>query len=329
MPEDRSDFSPTADMDILRRRAALTAALRRFFDERGFLEVETPLLSHDTVVDLHLDPIRVSLTTAPDASGTGDCLWLQTSPEFGMKRLLAAGATAIYQITRAFRSGELGPLHNHEFTIVEWYRVGDSMLAGIQLLDDLIQAVLDCGSAERLTYAQAFRRWVGLDPHQSPIAKLAEVAHCQGLQSDPPWSHDDRDAWLDWLLVTCVEPNLGQRRPTILFHYPASQAALATVHDGDTPVAERFELYVRGVELANGYHELTDPDELQRRTDAANRQRTLRGKTPLPGQSRLLAAMRHGLPASAGVALGLDRLVMIATGASDLSHVMAFPFDRA
>jgi len=329
MPNGESDFFPTADWDALRRRAALTARLHQFFDQRGFLEVETPLLSHDTVVDLHLEPIQVPVTAAWNVADTDRCLFLQTSPEFSMKRLLAAGATAIYQITRAFRAGEFGPHHNPEFTIVEWYRVGDSMRAGIQLLDDLAQAILDRGSAERLTYAQAFQHWVGLDPHVCPTPRIAEVAHCQGLQAEPPWNPDDRDAWLDWLLVTCVEPNLGRSRPTILFDYPVSQAALARVRDGDVPVAERFELYVEGVELANGYHELTDPDELVRRTRAANAQRRERGRPPLPDQNRLVAAMRHGLPACTGVALGLDRLVMAATGATELKDVMAFPFDRA
>ncbi len=324
-----ADFLPTADLETLRRRAMIIQRLRHFFEQHDFLEVETPLLSRDTVVDVHVEPIEVPASQQLAHAHGPTRYWLQTSPEYGMKRLLAAGATAIYQITRAFRAAEFGPVHNPEFTIVEWYRVGDSMLAGIELLDDLAQFILHCGAAERLTYAQAFQRWTGLDPHRSPLERLAEVAHCNGLQTDPPWDPDDRDAWLDWLLVTCVEPNLGQQRPTILFDYPASQAALAQVRPGELAVAERFELYVRGIELANGYHELTDADELVRRAQAANVRRAALGKSTLPVHSRLEAAMRQGLPNCTGVALGLDRLVMVALGAAELSQVMAFPFNRA
>ena len=204
----------------------------------------------------------------PDGKATH--LWLQTSPEFGMKRLLASGATAIYQITRAFRGAERGPLHNPEFTMVEWYRVGDDMQQGMQLLDELAQATLGRGAAERLSYAAAFRRAIGLDPLQMHRRGVGRRARRHGLQADVPWDPADRDAWLDWLLVTCVEPTLGRGRPTILYDYPASQAALAVVRPDTTPVAERFELYVDGIELANGYHELTDAAVLRERTRVAN-----------------------------------------------------------
>ena len=329
MTDVRSDFGPTACWENLRRRAVLLQQVRRFFDERGFLEVETPLLSRDTVVDQHLDPLPVRLIEDPRCPELGTVFWLQTSPEFCMKRLLSAGATAIYQVTRAFRGAERGPLHNPEFTMVEWYRVGDDLCAGMQLLDDLTQTALGRGPAERLSYAEAFRRAVGVDPGQCSIAELADAAHHHGLQAQAPWQPDDRDAWLDWLLVTCVEPTLGRQRPTILYDYPASQAALAVVRPDAVPVAERFELYVDGIELANGYHELTDPAVLDDRTRRANQARAADGKYTLPQTSRLLDAMHHGLPASTGVALGFDRLVMVALGATDLSQVMAFPIDRA
>lgn len=329
MSDSRPDFLPTADWAHLRRRAELLRGVRRFFDERGFLEVETPLLSHDTVVDQHLDPQPVRLIQDAREPESGWPMWLQTSPEFGMKRLLAGGAEAIYQVTRAFRAGERGPLHNPEFTMVEWYRVGDDLIAGMQLLDEFVQSLLERGACERVTYAEAFERVLNLDPHQASAAQLACAAQRQGLADAVTWSQDDRHAWLDWLLVTCVEPTLGARCPTILFDYPADQAALAVVRPGPVSVAERFELYVDGIELANGYHELTDPAVLSRRMEQANRARAADGKYCLPAENRLLAAMHHGLPPCSGVALGFDRLVMVACGARDLSQVIAFPIDRA
>ncbi|MCI0359125.1 MAG: EF-P lysine aminoacylase GenX [Planctomycetaceae bacterium] len=299
------DFLPTAMLDMLRRRADLLRKVRQFFDSRGFLEVETPILSHDVVVDRHLDPLRVTLFTDPREPTRGQTLWLQTSPEFAMKRLLAAGATAIYQITKVFRGGEAGRLHNPEFTMVEWYRVGDDYAAGMDLLAGLADSILGRGQAERLSFAEAFRRHADIDPHGLP------------------------DYEIDQLLTSKVEQRLGHERPTILHDYPASQSALARVRPGHPPVAERFELYVDGIELANGYHELLDPAILRERNRQYNAARAADGKYTLPEESRLLAAMDHGLPACSGCALGFDRLVMVATGAKSIQEVMAFPIERA
>jgi len=338
VPEGGNDFLPSANWDNLRLRAGLLQRVRAFFDERGFLEVETPLLSADVVVDRHLDPLSVILPDDVRVPERGRRLWLQTSPEFGMKRLLAAGGPpAIYQVTRAFRADEIGRLHNPEFTIVEWYRRDDAPSAAVQLLSDLADATLGLGAAERLTYADAFGQHVGIDPHRADVEQLGRQAEillagspAEGTRKlcEPPTGLD-RDGWLNWLLNEFVEPHLGKIRPTILCDYPASQAALARVRPGDPPVAERFELYVRGIELANGYHELLDPQVLRSRNAAANVDRRNEGKPALLEESRLLAAMDHGLPASCGVALGFDRLVMIAAGANSLAEVMAFPIDRA
>ena len=322
------DFRPTASWDQLRLRAELLARTRKFFLERGFLEVETPLLSADTVVDRHLDPLSVVLPNDPRRPDVGRTMWLQTSPEFGMKRLLAAGAGAIYQITRAFRAGEAGTLHNPEFTIVEWYRPGDEMAQGMQLLSDLSEALLSLGPAERVSYGEAFRLHAGVDPHSATQAELAELGRRWGIEVSNGVASLDRDGWLNLLLTHLVEPHLGQAVPTILYDYPHTLAALARI-EGDPPVARRFELYVRGVELANGYHELVDPQVLRQRTRTANLQRVDDGKPALPEQSRLLEAMEHGLGESTGVALGFDRVVMLAAGAASLAEVMAFPIDRA
>ncbi len=328
LPAKHADFLPSANWERLRLRSELLAKTRRFFADRRFIEVETPLLSADTVIDRHLDPLTVVLPDDPARPNVGRTLYLQTSPEFAMKRLLAAGAEAIYQITRAFRAGEAGALHNPEFTIVEWYRRGDDLARGMQLLSDLSEALLNLGPAEQVGYAEAFSVHVGVDPHTATVADLVAAARHWGLSASESFADDDRDAWLNLLLTSLVEPQLGQSVPTILYDYPPSQAALARLH-GEPPVAARFELYVRGIELANGYHELLDPAVLRERNHAANRQRTADGKPTLPEESRLLAAMENGLPESSGVALGFDRLVMLAAGAMRLTEVLAFPIDRA
>jgi len=321
------DFRPTAGRENLRLRASLLRRTREFFDRLGFLEVETPILSADTVVDRHLDPFRMEIC---DPSGRPRrSVWLQTSPEFAMKRLLADGFEAIYQIARVFRQGEQGPLHNPEFTMVEWYRAGDGLHEGMQLTGELCDALLQRGPAERLTYADAFRQYVGLDPHTADTPELISAVQSHGIAAPESLSAEDRDGWLDLLLVERVQPNLGRTRPVILYDYPATQAALARIREDNPPVAERFELYVSGIELANGFHELLDPAELLARNAAANARRRADGKPPLPEQSRLIAAMRAGLPPAVGVALGFDRLVMLAAGAKSLAEVMAFPFDRA
>jgi lysyl-tRNA synthetase class 2 len=246
-----------------------------------------------------------------------------------MKRLLAAGADAIYQVTRSFRGGEQGRLHNIEFTIVEWYRRGDSMQAGIELLSELADELLGLGPVEPISYREAFVRHVGVDPLTGDTQALIRAARDRNIPLPDSILRSDRDAWLDILMVECVEPHLGCQQPTILYDYPTSQAALAQVRDVDPPVAERFELYVRGVELANGYHELTDLNVLRDRIADANRHRSADGKYHLPETNRLLAALEQGLPPCTGVALGFDRLVMVAAGAENLAEVMTFSADRA
>lgn len=322
------DFRPAASLEALRLRAELLRRARAFFEQRGFLEVETPCLSADVAVDRHLDPLSTVLPDDVRRPERGRRLFLQTSPEFHMKRLLAAGSGAIYQIARVFRAGERGPRHNPEFTLIEWYRPGDSYQQGMALLSDLAEALLARGAAERLSYAEAFRRHTGIDPQAASLDEL-DRAMATDSGGAPDFLPQDRDGRLDYLLVTRVEPHLGRERPLILFDYPASQAALAQVRPGPPPVAERFELYVDGIELANGYHELLDPAALIERNRVNNQKRQADGKPALPEESRLLSAMQTGLPDSVGVALGFDRLAMLAAGASSIDQVLAFPIDRA
>jgi lysyl-tRNA synthetase class 2 len=312
-------FRPTAALENLRRRAELLARVRSLLTAAGYWEVETPLLSADVCVDAHLDPFPV------DDPALGRA-YLQTSPEFGMKRLLAAGADAIFQITRSFRRDEIGVLHNPEFTIVEWYRVGGDYRALMREVSDLVSAATGWPAAEEITYRDAFRLHAGLDPATATNEGL--VRRCAEFGFHAPVS--PRDDLLNFLLAELVEPKLGAERPALLYDYPASQAALArTRQEPGFPVGERFELYFRGVELANGFQELTDSAELRRRNAEQNGIRRSRGMADLPAESRLLLAMDAGLPDSAGVALGFDRLVMLALGAKSIAEVIAFPWPRA
>jgi elongation factor P--(R)-beta-lysine ligase len=303
-------MNPAATLANLRRRADLLRTLRDFFDKRGFLEVDTPLVADEIIPELHIEPL-------PLANGQ----FLQASPELHMKQLVAAGATAIYQITHSFRAGERGKLHNPEFTIVEWYRVGDDMEAGIGFLDQMMQSLMATPPAARTTYAEAFERHAGLNPHTTSLEELASnIAAPSGMDQA------NRDEWVNLILAQRIETKLGLDRPEIIYHYPASQAALAQMVT--TPagyqVAERFELYYRGVELANGFHELGDAAEQRRRFNEVNAARVADGRPALPLPESLLAALEHGLPDCTGVALGFDRLAMLAIGATSINEVLAF-----
>jgi lysyl-tRNA synthetase class 2 len=321
MNDSTRDWRPTACIETLRVRAEVLATIRSFFAERGVLEVDTPVLSAATVTDLHLQSFVCRLDC-----GAGQALYLQTSPEFAMKRLLAAGMGAIFQIARAFRDGESGRRHNPEFTLLEWYRPGWDHHELMDEIDDLLAAVLDTSPADRLTYAQAFQRHVGVDPHKARSPDLQALVAQIGVREVESLHRDDL---LNLLLTHIVEPKLGRDRPNFIHDYPASQAALARIRSGDPALAERFEVYVDGVELANGYHELTDPAEQRRRFESDLEERSRRGLTVVPIDERLLAALEEGMPDCAGVALGVDRLVMLKIGVDDISEVIAFPTERA
>jgi len=315
------DFRSTATVESLTARSELLKQLRQFFYDAGFDEVETPVLSADTVVDRYLHPVSVKVA--------GKHLWLQTSPEFGMKRLVASGMQAIFQICHAFRDEERGPLHNLEFTMVEWYRVGHSTQEAIHFLGELVTSMLSYSGYDTISYSDAFQQILKIDPLKSTEQELISVI--ASLDFEPPqnWRGMNKDDWLDLLLTEFVQPRLGVERPCILYDYPASQSALARLHPENPLVAERFELFVEGIELANGYHELLDAEQLLQRNIKTNALRQLDDRPELPNDSYLAHAMRHGLPDCCGVALGFDRLVMLALGKDSITDVIPFPFARA
>ncbi|QIB65819.1 EF-P lysine aminoacylase EpmA [Kineobactrum salinum] len=317
-----SPWEPGTSVRLLRARAALLAAIRRFFASRGVLEVETPLLCRRGITDPAIEPLMVT----GGASIGAQPRYLQTSPEYAMKRLLAAGSGPIYQLARAFRDGEAGRRHNPEFSLLEWYRPG---MDHHQLMAEVAELVCHClGSRpwQAFSYREVFLQSVAIDPFTASTAALREIARDR---FDLGALEGGRDLWLDVLLSHAVEPWLGSRGLCFVYDYPASQAALArtALRDG-IEVAERFELYVDGVELANGYHELTDPAEQRRRFERDNQVRQRRGAAPRPIDERLLAALAVGLPDCAGVALGVDRLLMLASGESDIRRVLGFAWDR-
>jgi lysyl-tRNA synthetase class 2 len=309
---------------MLRLRADILAKIRAFFAEREVLEVETPLLASAPVTDLHLHAL--SCRYRGPGVDEGRELFLQTSPEFAMKRLLAAGSGPIYQICRAVRNGEAGRRHNPEFTILEWYRPGWDHHRLMDEVDELLAATLGSRSSERLSYADAYTRYADSDPHSDPDAALRARVKGLGVPSADDLTRNDL---LDLVLTHVIEPKLGHCQPTFIHDYPASQASLARVRDGNPPLAERFEVFVEGVELANGYHELTDSAEQRRRFEADIEMRKAQDLPEVPIDERLLAALDHGLPDCAGVALGVDRLIMVAAGTRNIADVLAFPIDRA
>jgi elongation factor P--(R)-beta-lysine ligase len=317
-------WQPTASPDVLRARAHLNRTLRAFFEARGVLEVETPLLAHAIGTDPNLQPVTASYQAHPRAQS--ETLYLQTSPEFAMKRLLASGSGAIYQLCKAVRNGEQGAKHNPEFSMLEWYRPGFTLTQLMDEVEALVSAVLGPLTCARLTYRELFRTHLDLDPHTASFDTLSKLVQ-QHVDLHRAETH--RDTLLELLYNQVIEPKLQE--PVFVYDYPASQAALAriTTDAQGQQVALRFELVIGGMELANGYDELSDAAEQRKRFAADQSLRRQRGLPEYPVDTHLLAALEQSLPASAGVALGVDRLLMLQTGARNIAEVLAFPHDRA
>jgi lysyl-tRNA synthetase class 2 len=308
-------WQPSAAISILKIRANIIATIRKFFIERNVLEVETPLLCHATVTDPHIHSIS--------AQYEHETVYLQTSPEYAMKRLLAAGSGAIFQICKAFRLGDLGVNHNPEFTMLEWYRPGFDHHALMDEMDLLLQTILKTPAAERVTYSELFQQYLAIDPHTADIHTLKNCAEKNNIQFVGELT--ECNDWLHLLLTHCIEPHMGKEKPLFLYDFPVSQAALAKIrHDEIPPVASRFEVYFKGIELANGFHELQNAKEQRKRFENDLKMRN----SKIPIDEFFLAALENGLPDCAGVALGVDRLVMLATQSEMLKEVISFDFER-
>lgn len=311
-------WRPTTAPARLKARAGLLRDIREFFSNRGVMEVETPLISKAGNTDPQIQSIRT------DNGG-----YLRTSPEFALKRLLAAGSGDIFELGRVFRAGESGRSHNPEFTMLEWYRTGFSYH---QLMDEVAELVRHCANGkfdqwpqQKLSYLQLFQQTIDIDPFNADIQVLSARAKEHGIDDIDL----DRTQWLDLLIGMVIQPALPRDCLTFVYDFPVEQAALARIRKGSPSLAERFELYLGQTELANGYQELTNPDEQRQRFISDNRQRSQSGLDSCVIDTRLLNAMEHGLPECAGVALGVDRLLMAICGADSINEVTAFPFSRA
>jgi elongation factor P--(R)-beta-lysine ligase len=316
-------WSPSATQSTLHARAALYRRLRAFFAAAGVLEVETPLLSAAAATDPALASFAVQ-----HASGA-HCGYLHTSPELAMKRLLAANSGAIYQMCKVFRDDERGRWHHPEFTLLEWYRPGWDYRQLMDEVAELVRLALDQPTlpVENISYRELFRTRLALDPWTASATQLRATAQTAGVETAQ--LELNRDGWLDLLLTHCLEADLGQNGLTFLYDYLPSQAALARIRTDAEPVAERFELYLQGIELANGFTELTDAAEQRTRFENERASRRHRGQPTPPLDEHFLAAVAAGMPECAGVALGLDRLLMFACTAHHIDSVLAFPIEHA
>ncbi|UDG80056.1 elongation factor P--(R)-beta-lysine ligase [Candidatus Steffania adelgidicola] len=323
---DLADWQPSAPISVLLKRAKIVHHIRQFFIDRGLLEVETPTLGQTTVTDVHLFPFQTGFIKPGERSATP--LYLMTSPEYHMKRLLAAGSGPIFQLCHSFRNGEIGRYHNPEFTMLEWYRPHYDMYRLMNEVEDLLLPVLNCDSVETLSYKQAFTHYLRIDPLSSDKSELYDAVIKWNL-TEAASIDDDRDTLLQLLFSMVVEPNIGWNKLVFIYHFPASQAALAAISTEDHRVADRFEVYFKGIELANGFRELTDAGEQRARFQKDNIKRAAMNLKQQSIDENLLSALLQGIPECSGVALGVDRLVMLALKADRLSEVMSFPMERA
>jgi len=324
MTDSSQHWRPTASLDVLKKRAELLRQIRAFFYARDVLEVDTPALSAAG----NTDPNIESFSTDYTGPGDANTLYLHTSPEFAMKRLLAADSGAIYQLCKVFRNGEAGRHHNPEFTMLEWYRPGFDHHKLMDEVAELINEVLGHKDIEKITYQQAFVEHAGIDPLDTDSRALKQCAQQHGLEQVIGVDDASVDEWLDLLMDQVIVPAFGKNR-VFVYDYPASQAALAKISSSDPRVAERFELLIDGIEIANGFHELTDADEQRRRFKAENSQRQKAGLAQLPIDENLIAALENGIPDCAGIALGVERLLMLLLSQQNISNVMCFDTEHA
>ncbi|MDA3870656.1 MAG: EF-P lysine aminoacylase EpmA [Gammaproteobacteria bacterium] len=324
---EKDNWPPVASLELMKKRARMLHDIRAFFHTRDVLEVETPLLASAGTTDPHIESLQTVFAEKR--------YYLQTSPEHAMKRLLAEHSAAIFQLCKVFRDEELGPMHNPEFSMLEWYRPGFDMhqlMAEVEALASALASTLagsDLKPFIRLSYRQAFEQYAGLNPHQADAGDCRECALQHGIEQ-PVGLDEQKDEWLDWLLTQLIFPALPIDQFTFIYDYPVSQCALARLKDNEQGelVASRFELFYGDTELANGFHELTQAGEQRRRFEADNVARAAENKPQVKIDEYLLAALESGLPDCSGVALGLDRLLMALSGETSIDQVLTFPWAR-
>ncbi|OLF78380.1 poxB regulator PoxA [Alteromonas sp. W12] len=319
-------WQPTTTHEARVARAELLRTIREFFYARNVLEVDTPLLSNGTVTDEHLDAFDTQFNFA--SSGKPTTLYLQTSPEYAMKRLLCADSGSIYQVCKAFRHEGEGRWHNPEFTMLEWYRLGFDHFALMDEVDALLQETLNTASADKMTYQKAFQTYLNIDPLSADNDVLLKAMEEQNIDIHAP-QNLSYDSKLQLLFSYVIEPKIGNEKPCFIYDFPASQAALAKLSPVDERVAERFEVYYKGAELANGFHELSAAKEQRERFETDNEKRKETGLPAKPIDENFLSALDAGLPPCAGVALGIDRLLMLKTNAKHIQEVINFTVSRA
>ncbi|MDG1752803.1 MAG: elongation factor P--(R)-beta-lysine ligase [Thalassotalea sp.] len=316
--------------EVAQQRARILAGVRSFFDSRNVIEVETPLLSCGTVTDVYLESFtcKYDYLDKHHLSNAKE-LYLQTSPEFSMKRLLASGYGSIFQICKAFRHEEHGKHHNPEFTILEWYRLNFDHFQLMDEVDELLKQILTCENADRLTYQQAFQQYLKIDPLECTLVRLKRALFDNKVSGDWIDEEKDLDVLLQVLFSECIETQIGTERPCFIYNYPKNQSSLAKISKEDPRVSERFECYFKGVELANGFNELTDSSEQQFRFESDNKKRILLGKKEKPIDKLFINALDAGLPACSGVAVGIDRLIMLALEKPNILSTMTFNITNA
>lgn len=316
-------WQPISSVESALRRAAMLKRARDFFEERNILEVDTPVLSRFAVSDPHVESVEVTLQLDP-----GKPWFLQTSPEYCMKRLLSAGYPDIYEICKVYRDGEAGRHHQPEFTMVEWYRLNFGLNDIMRDTVEFIAKLVDRKPFEKppvfLTHAEAFSEFAGIDSSTADVQTLAEAVFADDQLKDS--LGDARDTWLNLILAERISREFPSDRLTVLYHYPADQAALSRICPDDVSVADRFEVFVGTLELANGYVELVDPKEQMSRFEAEQNSRKQAGKAQRPIDTEFVAALESGLPACAGVAVGFDRLHMLNEGVDDIRLTLSFAF---
>lgn len=320
-----AQIEPATIVAITKLRSKVIQQVRQFFYDRNVLEVETPTLSQASIPDPNIYSLTTDIQFGPDSK----TYFLQTSPEFHMKRLLASGCGSIFQICKAFRNSEAGSNHNPEFTILEWYQLNYGIEELMTETSDLLTHLMQTQPASKISYQAIFKQFLNIDPLNIDMKTLREFAIALDAEQYSALDFSHKDDWLNVLFANHIEPHLGTEQPTMIYHYPASQSALARINSIDSRIAERFEVFYKGVELGNGFNELTDPDEQLRRFESNNIERCIRNLPTIPIDFNFIRALKKGLPMCSGIAMGLDRIMMLITNKRHINEILAFPFEKA